>query len=96
MSARKKVPGLPANKPWAPADWEIADAYALQSLAQGKAPAHLQQRALKFIVEKLCGTYDLTYFPDSARDSDFAQGKRFPGLQIVKLLNLNLEKVKHE
>jgi hypothetical protein len=95
-TARKKISGLPEAQPWKPAAWEQADAYALQALARGECPPHLQQRALKFVIERLAGTYDLTYHPESTRDSDFAQGKRFVGLQIVKLLNLNLEKFKHD
>jgi hypothetical protein len=52
----------------------------------------MQQRALKFIIENLCGTYDLSYRPgpDGDRDTTLAEGKRFVGLQIVKLLKVNL------
>ena len=58
----------------------------MQALQTGTATADQQQRALKWIIEKVCGTYDLTYFPESARNSDFAEGKRFVGLMLRKLL----------
>lgn len=80
----------PVGAPWAPASYEIADAGALQALARGECEPHQQQRALKFIVESLCGTYDLSYRPSGDRDTAFAEGKRHVGLQIVKLTKLKL------
>lgn len=59
----------------------------------GTASADQQRRALKYIIEVLCGTYDMSYQPgdgDGRRDSDFAEGKRFVGNQIVKFVNMNL------
>lgn len=78
--------------PWKPAQWEPADAGALQALQRGDAPAHLQQRALRFIIESLCGTYEMNYRPgdDGRRDTDFALGKAFVGQQIVKLLKVKV------
>ena len=90
----QRRPAKPARQaiedhaPWRPSDWEPADASALQALVRGDCPVHLQQRAMNFIVHKLCGTYDLSYRsgPDGERDTAFAEGKRWVGLQIVKLL----------
>lgn len=78
------------NAPWKPAEWEPADATAIQSLQRGDCPAHLQQRALDFIVNRLCGTYDLSYRPGDGgdRDTAFAEGKRWVGMQLVKLLKV--------
>jgi hypothetical protein len=92
----KKQAGMPASRPWMPPLWELADARALQDLARGEAAPHQQQRALEYIVNTLAATYDLSYRPDSDRDTTFAEGRRFVGLQIVKLLKLNLENLKHE
>lgn len=80
------------NGPWVPSDYDIADAAAIQALQRGDATKDQQQRALKWLIEKACGTYDLSYRPgeDGRRDTDFAEGKRFVGSQIVKMLNLNL------
>lgn len=79
----------PKREAWHPADWSNADAGAIQALTRGDAPPDLQQRAIKYIVEVLCGTYDMS-FRQNDRDTCFAEGKRFVGLQLVKLSNVNL------
>jgi hypothetical protein len=94
----KPKPARPISraKAWYPPVWETADAGALQALARGEAMPHQQQRALDFIVKTLAGTYDMSYRPESDRDTTFAEGRRFVGLQIVKFLNLNLEKIPND
>jgi hypothetical protein len=72
----------------APPAWELADASALQALVRGEADALQQQRALNWIINTACGTYDLDYRPDP-RDHAFVSGKRFVGLELVKLLKIN-------
>ena len=76
--------------PWLPAPYENADIAAIQALAKGEARAEQQIRALTWIVEKAARTYDMTYQPESARDSDFAEGKRYVGNQIVKMTKINI------
>lgn len=63
------------------------EAGALKALQRGDAQPHMQQTALKCIVEKVCDTYGLGWHPAGPHDSSFAAGRRFPGLQIVKALN---------
>lgn len=77
--------------PWAPAPYDPADARAIQDLEQGKATPEQQKRALKWIIESVSGTYDVTYWPgeDGERNTSFANGKRYVGLTIVKMLKLN-------
>jgi hypothetical protein len=75
-------------KPWKPCPVTREIAHALRALTAGTATEYQQKTALQWLVEVAAMTYDMTYMPDSARDSDFAQGRRFVGLQIVKLLNL--------
>ena len=77
-----------AKQPWHPADYSEADIYAMQALAAGIASAAQQKRALEWLLYKVCGAYDETYFADSERNSAYAQGKRHVGLQIVKAINL--------
>lgn len=89
----------PQYRPWHPAPWEKSDALAIKALASGTASEGQQVQALKWIVETLCGAYQLPYIPDSDRDTSFAAGKMFVGQQIVKLVNMPgglLEKEKHE
>lgn len=81
------------SEPWKPVEWEPGDAHALKALARGEAGEHEQQRALEWIIHKAAGTYDLSYRPGSEgdRDTAMAEGRRFVGLQIVKLINLTLK-----
>lgn len=67
-------------------DYTSADAHALRALQAGNASPHQQQRALNYVVNVLCGTYDMPYRPE-ARDTDFALGKMKVGQDIVWLLN---------
>lgn len=85
------------NKPlpprWFPAEWEKFDVAAIQAVARGTADERQQQHALKFIVEKVCGTYDETFVADNDRTSLFLQGRRNVGLQIVKFTVIDLARV---
>jgi hypothetical protein len=82
----KTAPKIP--QVWEPAKWELADASALQALVKGEADAHQQQRALNWIIYNVAGTYDLEYRSEP-RDHAFSSGRRFVGLQILKLLKIN-------
>lgn len=82
---------LKENAPWMPPTWDEADVGALQALQIGKAEPHQQQRALKFIIETICDTYGLGWHPSGPHEASFAAGKRWPGTQIVKFLNLNMK-----
>ena len=77
-----------------PPQWEPADVRAIQSLASGEATPEMQKRALDFMINKVCLTYDLSYRPESDRETVFAEGRRFTGLQLVKLLSINLAAIK--
>lgn len=82
------------HAPWLPATWAPADAGALQALVRGDCPPHLQQRAVAFIVNDLCGTYDQPYRPgghESERDTTFALGKMWVGQQIVRLIKVKID-----
>ena len=80
--------GAPA--PWLPASYEPADTGAIKALQAGNANEGQQQRALAWIINTLCGTYDLSFRPGEGgeRETAFAEGKRFVGLQIVKQLKI--------
>lgn len=78
-------------EPWAPPKWEVADVFAMQALVQGEATPEQQKRALDWIINPACGTYDLDYRSDQ-RSHAFVSGRRFVGLEIVKLLRINTAK----
>lgn len=88
-----------ALQTWMPASWSNHDVAALQALARGVANEGQQKRALDYIVNVLGMTYEHTYVAGSERDSCHAQGRRYVGLQIVKLVNMPahlLKKAKHD
>lgn len=91
--ARIKVP---PHAPYAPCPYVLADAVAIRAVTAGTANEAQQQRAMAFIINALCRTYDLSYRPESTRDTDFAEGMRHVGLQLVKFINLPLEALKRE
>lgn len=78
------------------APYELADATALQALAAGEADSEQQKRALDWIVHVACSTYQTTFHPGEPDASAFAEGRRFAGLQIVKMLKLNTSVLKKE
>lgn len=83
--------------PWLPAPYELADVSAIQALGAGTADKHQQVRALRWIIELAAGTYDMSYRPggdDGRRDTDFAEGKRYVGNQVVKLLKADIGKMR--
>ena len=90
---RARIAGAPKVEPWKPADYEVPDVVAFQALHRGEADADQQKRALKYLIETLCGTYDLQFRPgahEGDRATCFAAGKAFVGQQVVKLLHLSV------
>ena len=73
---------------------EIADGYAIQALSKGIADENQQRRAFKCIVEELCGTYGMTFSPESDRLTSFAEGKRHIGRLLIGIATINLGAVK--
>ena len=88
MAAKRgRALGLPKAEPWKPSDYDITEIGAVQAVAYGRATEEQQRRAFKYMVEMLCGTYDLSYRSANPHDTSFAEGKRFVGLQLVKMAN---------
>lgn len=79
-------------QPWHPADYDDDVTRAIKALSAGKASDSQQQLALRWIVEDLAAAYDLSFRPGEAgdRETAFAEGKRFVGLQIVKQVKMRL------
>lgn len=82
-----------AENPWQPYSWEPEDAYAVQALAKGAANADQQRHALDLVVHGLAGTYDMSFRPGQNGATEFAEGKRAVGLELVKLTSLNVTMV---
>lgn len=83
-------------EPWAPPAPDLPDVVALKALSTGTATADQQVRALKFIVERIAGTYEEVYCPgaDGDRNTAYALGKRRVGTYLVSLLNADIRKFK--
>ena len=80
--------------PHKPPEIHSHHAGAVQALIRGDCPEHLQQDFMGWLINDVCGTYDLSYRPGSQRATDFAEGKRFVGLQLVLASKLDPAKLK--
>ena len=77
------------RQPWHPVPYEDGDIAALKALASGTANEGQQKRALEWILLDACAIRDVSFRPgaDGDRTTAFAEGRRFVGLQIAKLMN---------
>ena len=78
--------------PWQPLEPTKADVIALKMVAAGKGDEFHQKRLVDWIINNACETYGLSFRPEEAggdRATAFAEGRRFVGLQLVKLLKSN-------
>ena len=78
------------NAPYEPIEYTEKAIRYIQALARGDAAPETQKAALDWIINSVCATYDLSYRPTSDRDTTFAEGRRFVGLQLVKMIKLNI------
>lgn len=82
----------PLLLPWSEPKIDKADVIALQQVAAGVGNAMHQKRVIDWIINYAADTYGLSFRPEEAggeRATAFAEGKRFVGLQIVKLLKID-------
>ena len=84
----------PVSPAIAPAEWSEHDAYAIKALVTGTANEGQQKRAINWIISAAAKTYDVSFSPVSDRETSFAEGRRFVGLQVVKLINMPAELLK--
>jgi len=73
---------------------DIDDAYAIKALFRGEADEAAQKRAVRCIVEEICGTYEMSFDPSNERLSSFNEGKRHVGRVLVGIATINLGLVK--
>ena len=86
------------SRAYAPPDYTTARAkdgvFAIQAQAVSKANEGQQKTALDFIINEICRTYDLSYRPEEKggeRETAFAEGRRFVGLEIVKIIRSSFD-----
>jgi hypothetical protein len=76
------------GRAFAPVELENHEIFAIRNIARGEASPDQQKKAFQLIVERFCSADDLSYRPDELggqRDTDFHEGRRFPGLQLRKI-----------
>jgi hypothetical protein len=83
---------LPKKDPWLPPDYDDVVVLSVRALANGTANEHQQKVAWRWMMYLTAATEefaDLSYRPGELgrRDTDFAEGKKFIGLMIRKMLN---------
>lgn len=84
-----KITRRKAPLPWEPAKYEEADIGAMKALFSDER----HKRAVEWILFNVCGLRDLSFRPggqDGDRATVFSEGKRFVGLQMVKMTSLRV------
>lgn len=83
------------NAPYMPWKWEdhIPATAAINAVGQGTATPEQQIMAFDAIINGICRYYDLSYRPDSERDTAFAEGKRFVGATLVKITKIDVNAI---
>lgn len=72
----------------APAEYDLATVMAIRALLSGTANEGQQKAGMDWIITKAANLYDMSYRPDKdggARATEFHEGRRFVGSQIVKM-----------
>lgn len=77
----------PSRDPLQRPDYIEADVQALRALNIGNATPDQQKRVLRFLINDVCGTYDMPFRPDNQANTAFACGKQWVGQSIVWFLN---------
>lgn len=77
------------SPPYFEVDYLPADVSAVQAWAAGTATPDQQKRAYEWVMFHGARVREVTFQPDNAHASAFAEGRRFVGLQIAKLLSLS-------
>ncbi len=93
MRKEPRAEERPKREIWHPPLYTKEVTRAVQALAQGTAGPGDQQRALKWIIETACLTYDEPFRPGTPDVIDYMLGRRSVGLAIVKLIKLQPEKI---
>ena len=93
MNKAAKAEETQKREVWHPPLYNKEVMRAVQALATGTAGPGDQQKALNWIIETACLTYDEPFRPCSPDVINYMLGRRSIGLAIVKLLKLKPERV---
>ena len=86
MTQRKIKGAVSVAQPWDIPEYDPADIGAIKALIAGVATEQQQMRLVRWI-ERATSVGEMSFRPgaDGARESAFAEGKRFVGLQFFTL-----------
>jgi len=82
-------------KSYYPVQTNLPMAAAMQALRRGEATPEQQIKLTDWIINDVCRTYDLSW-RESERETSFAEGRRFVGLQLVKFIKIDLNLLKRK
>lgn len=76
----------------------IDDVAAIQALERGDADSRQQKMALNYIVNVVANVYNMSYRrgEDGRRDTDFLEGRRSVGLNLISMTKINLKMMKEK
>ena len=81
------------KQPTDPAVANLSQIQAMQAMHKGDASPEQQQKALKWILEDASKINDICFYAGDSNASAFAAGKRFVGMQILSLIDVNTAKL---
>lgn len=84
---------LEIQKPYTPVPYEAADVTAVQLMERGECTPELQKRFFNWLINGVCATYDQS-FREDPYNTAFAEGRRFCGNTVVKMLKVDPAKVR--
>jgi hypothetical protein len=71
-------------------EYDVPTVSAVQALSRGEATPEQQKFCLNWLINVAAATYNETFSSDGDRETSFACGRRFVGLNLVKLLHINV------
>lgn len=83
MTTKKAIP------PYLRCDYDLPVVSAVQALQRGEASPEQQKGFLSWLINQAAATYGQSFQESGDRETVFAEGRRFVGLQCVKLLHLS-------
>lgn len=87
----KPRPKSQPSTPWQLPPIDNKTIFAIQAVAKGIANEGQQRHAFDYILRALCETDRMTFWPggeDGRRATDFAEGKRWVGVQLRRIEKL--------
>lgn len=94
---RELEQALEANAPWLPVQISDRAAACAKAMQAGTATPDQQKWFMRWLIYDVCAYYDWAYRPgENDRDTNIALGRQFVGQQVVKHINVNLNKIKRE